>query len=655
MNSPARFISYLWFSCFLLLYFSFPVVGQKEMKYQGILQAGTYRGIAEYSFHIAQEDTVLSGDFSIQSTGLNVLQSKDKEYFSIKGSFNAGLPEKTWRFRFGDFEAEEGVDLENYHIKVKVSGLQHTAVVNYDRGKPDGEWINSIRKIKNSEVEKTTFVSSSQFEDGIAQGYLRIKNERLSMLGRFLRTGLAHDTWELNFNKEIGRLEKWQFSNGRLEKILIINDNETSKELLVYPDEIQQLKTVNLDHRYLKILAIQNKFDSLLYADSGGKMTELIKENASYYNKIKSIMLNLQGSDAPSSQPSFLVKVAHFPPDEQQLEQVSKLKNQVQAIDTISHKLMSNTRLNILKHSDEEVLYLLSTLDEITSNYILPAKRLVSYHEEDLLAYVPIEKLHWPKQKQSETNLEIKVNFQDSSGLKTRIFKGPAPDDFNMQKTGISYLLDLSEYALNSVNAIKKKLRGKVKQYNVQKELEDLEKILLQEEDSLIDLIDSLTTALSEDQVNQSLHSLKNTAIKAVTQYATSDNLKTKPENVRQLITCMNSLKTLAINLSKNPARLEEIRKQYTEQVWNPFTATIMSDQVKERLTQAYARVLVPYIHYQIEHELTCDNTDKFASLLNVLYEKMLALRKQDTAKLERKLKNEDDPQVVLQLFELAM
>ncbi|MFW5760525.1 MAG: hypothetical protein ACOCXH_06060, partial [Cyclobacteriaceae bacterium] len=98
-----------------------------------------------------------------------------------------------------------------------------------------------------------------------------------------------------------------------------------------------------------------------------------------------------------------------------------------------------------------------------------------------------------------------------------------------------------------------------------------------------------------------------------------------------------------------------EIKKLYTEQVWNPFTATIMNDQVKQRLTQAYANVVIPYLYRQIENELTCNNSKNYFSMLNQLYEKMIKLRKQDTDKMERKLKNENDPEEVLRLFQLAM
>ena len=654
MNSLARINLYSIFLFITLLNFSFPLFGQDNLQFNGAMQIGNYQGIADYTFKIDQKDTVLHGNFSMQSFNQNVLNSKEKGFFSIDGLFKAGFPDNTWSFRFGDFRPEEGAEFKNYHFNVKVSGTFHTAIVNFEFGKPDGEWIHSIREIENSKVEKTSFVSSSMFEDGIARGYLRIKNDSLTLLGRFLNNGLAHDIWELNFYKELGRMETWFFSDGRLEKIAVHVD-ENTEEFLIYQEEITRPITVNLDHRYLKILGLQNLYNKKLYENEGGKIAHLIKKNASYYQKIETILTNINDNKNQASKPRFSVKVAHYPLDEAELKQVDILTNNLQEIDSISQYLIGNTGLNIIKHLDEEVMYLLSTLQEISENYIRPARRIAELNKENLLAFLPRDELQWTTEYNHASVTEIKVSYQDSSGLKTRTFIGPAAENLNIKKTGIPYLLDLSEYTLSSVKAIEETLAKKTKQYSIKKELEDLEKELLKEEDSLIILVDSLKRGQENVSIIESLQSLKRTAIKELAQYATEENLIVKPKQARLLIECMKTLQVMALTLDKQPARWNEIKELYTEQVWNPFTATIMNDQVKQRLTYAYSNVLVPYLHQQIENNLTCENSERYLNLLNQLYNKMLALRKLDTSKLERKLKNEKDPQVVLQLIKPAM
>ena len=86
-------------------------------------------------------------------------------------------------------------------------------------------------------------------------------------------------------------------------------------------------------------------------------------------------------------------------------------------------------------------------------------------------------------------------------------------------------------------------------------------------------------------------------------------------------------------------AHMDEIKVAYTDQVWNPFTATVMSEQVKRHITGAYRDILVPYLFYELNNALSCNNTPQLISLLENTHKRMLELREEDTGKLERKLK----------------
>jgi glutamyl-tRNA reductase len=88
--------------------------------------------------------------------------------------------------------------------------------------------------------------------------------------------------------------------------------------------------------------------------------------------------------------------------------------------------------------------------------------------------------------------------------------------------------------------------------------------------------------------------------------------------------------------------------------VWNPFTATIMSDQIKGRLTEAYDGLLIPSILTRIKTGLACAQVAEVHSILDQLYAKMKTLRKQNTSKLERKLRRENDPNTALELFGIS-
>ena len=78
-----------------------------------------------------------------------------------------------------------------------------------------------------------------------------------------------------------------------------------------------------------------------------------------------------------------------------------------------------------------------------------------------------------------------------------------------------------------------------------------------------------------------------------------------------------------------------------------------MDETVKRRILSAYTNVLIPYYLKNITQGLPCENAPQWIELVNKTYDRMLELREEDTRKMERKLKKEEDPLVVLQRFKI--
>ena len=78
-----------------------------------------------------------------------------------------------------------------------------------------------------------------------------------------------------------------------------------------------------------------------------------------------------------------------------------------------------------------------------------------------------------------------------------------------------------------------------------------------------------------------------------------------------------------------------------------------MDERVKKRITAAYNNVALPYLLTTINEKISCENVAQIKDLYEQLHVRMLELREEDTSKLERKLRKEDNPKVVLQSFNL--
>ena len=136
--------------------------------------------------------------------------------------------------------------------------------------------------------------------------------------------------------------------------------------------------------------------------------------------------------------------------------------------------------------------------------------------------------------------------------------------------------------------------------------------------------------------------------------YAKMPNDKEKLNRARALISCLLHYDTLSQEIMVLPEQLLELETTYTDAVWNPFTATIMDESVKRRITNAYNNVLLPYLFEKVKADLDCSNVEGLQQLFQRSHKRLLELRGEDTSKLERRLRKERNPKVVLQLLNLT-
>ena len=133
--------------------------------------------------------------------------------------------------------------------------------------------------------------------------------------------------------------------------------------------------------------------------------------------------------------------------------------------------------------------------------------------------------------------------------------------------------------------------------------------------------------------------------------YSKMTEIDEKVTKARALVHCFDDFNELAKSVIKQQSRDLEIKEKYTDAIWNPFMANLMDEAVKKRITSAYFERLVPHLMLTISSNLNCTNASELHVLLDDSYKRLLILRNEETRKLERKLKREEDPSVILELL----
>jgi len=630
--------------CTLLALVPMVLQGQETFHYSGPLQIGKYKGEAGYDYKIVSGDTLLHGPFLMERSNLEALLENEDASFLFSGTFTDHYPTGFWRFQLGEFQSNSQSQVIDYQYRVLISGLQEEASGILDRGKPDGPWTYLVNQIKDSEIEKTLFKSTITFEKGIPQQSFRIENEKSTLVGRLLRNGLAHDEWSLYGSDGVEALESWIFNEGVLEKIQCMEDNET--KMVELDLNLDQRKTITLDDRYVKILELQlfenNDLDIL---ERG--MPKLLSKNAQYYHKIDAILSKLGESEFLSE---FKVKVAHYPLDsveEAALDSIATYFNQAK---TTSDALLNSTQLNILKLSDTEALFLYEVVSVISEDYLNPIAKVVEYDKQGILEFMARDQLFpklWPKGMPA-TKIEV-FNAADSTGIE-RTFELSNAEKFRFDGSSLSSVRQLAQYTALSLDQIQGQLRNKLTQEQREQELIALEEELIAQSKGLYQLLDSIRTNTNGAD-RRALKQIQELTDNSLSKYSTMEEAAHKFESAQKLVACFGQLHVLAREVAALPAQWEEMQTIYQDGVWNPFTATVMNEEVKKRITSAYRKVLVPYLLKRAQNDLSCETAEELTDLMQGTYKRMTELREEDTSKLERKLRKEQDPKVVLQLF----
>lgn len=629
-----------------LLFMGMPMVflAQQRQSYEGEFKVGKYEGVANYQYIVANNDTLFDGSFKIQKSNLDhLLEGKDYS-FTFNGGFDQDYPEGFWRFDFGEFQSDGTSQIIDGQYQVKVSGIQEEAYGIIRKGKPNGQWVFMVNQIENSALIKTLFRSTFQFENGVAQKSFRVENDKSTLVGRFLRDGLAHDEWTLYGGDEGNTTESWYFKNGVLSEIRKGNGSETVTAKVFNEVSANAMATVNLDSNYITLLKIKQSTGGINFS-TNSLLAKLLDENAKHYENIDFILSDLGQS---AFFPEFKARVPYYPLDSLKTAKLDTIKNLVVQSDSISSLLLEDTHLNLVKLSDDQTAFLYQVVQEISEKFVTPLKKVVHFQEAEILSHIApadLKKTFWPNGIPSK---EIIIATKDSQ----LTYAGLQSEQYHFDFEGIDGIDQIVQYAVACLSDLQNKLNEKLSNEKRQQQFVDLEEDLIEKSTNLNQQIEQTKDTVPEHML-KALLTIKKFADQKLSEYSATEESSDKLVAAEQVLECLSALNRLSEAVVDMPQNWKKIQEKYTDQVWNPFTATIMDELIKKRFLNAYRKVLEPYLLESIQTNLSCDNAQNVTNLIQESYIKMLELRDAETSKLERKLKRKQNPETVLQLFEL--
>lgn len=628
-----RFI-YKGFTFLLLFFAPLAMISQERGEYEGPFQIGRYTGKARFQFYTSETDTLLDGPFLFQKSNLETLLKEQDSSFTIKGNFSDALANGPWQFQFGKYTSDSKSEVVDFEYRILVSGTQEMATGVLSEGLPDGDWQISIQEVENSEVTNMLFKSEFNFKEGVPQQSFRIESDSSALVGRFLRNGLAHDAWTSYGSDALKVDETWYFEEGLLQRIVF---EAIGKEVVVFDTDAPRYETILLDDRFLLLL----RYNLQDYVGQGNTL-QLLSKNREAYQKINSILVQL-GSVSLST--NIKVKVPVYALDSLQKETLEQIShNLVQATEQ-SKTILSNSHLNIIRRTDTDAHYWYSVTEKLASEFLRPLESYVELYQNQIFEFVNPSTLISRIFPAGIPSKSIFVTGEKEP------FKLPDADAFNFETSGLQIMEQLSAYAQKSMEYIMDQLSDKLSDDVQIQSLKQLENDLISINNGIESQIDSLSPQLPESYAN-ALKNLGDTADQKLATYANISNPAEKLSFGEALQSCLEDIRSLINLLSRFPEKTKEIKMLYTDDIWNPFMATVMEEEVKKRIVEAYTDILVPHFVQTISLTRECERFALIREQIIYANNRMVDLRNAETRKLERKLKRAQTAEEVLKLFQ---
>ena len=625
-----------------------PVYAQPAAVFAGDYALAGHRGSATFDYRLDGGDTVRVGDFDFRAYDARDLLSDGDDYVAIRGRFDdAGVATGPWRFDFGELSAADVSEVRDLRYHLAVNGERRRTTGQLEGGRAEGVWRTVTERIRRSAPADTLFESRFTYAAGVPQQTFRLKTPDAELLGLVTRGGLAEDAWALFGDGDGDGEREWQYHNG-----LLLSVTEGGRAVDVFGDYRGDTLHVALDGDYLRLLDAWRTIRGGAGPQTDQGIARLLGLNAAAYAEVNAAIgaLGLRGDG-----PRIRVAVPSAPLSPREATQLERISAGLLRFNAEAAGVLGAEDLWRVTGADEEAAFLRAAARAIAEEWVGPVRQLDTAYHRGLLRSLPradyLAAL-WPA---GAVDGRLEVVFDSPSGPQTRAY-GPgeatgAAERFDVGAGGLGAVDALLDYATAAVTDIRARLAAKAAAAD--RSGADLVAGASRIEATYARL-DSLIGAQPRRLVKEvGLNRVARLAAATVSDYRGRDVLG-RQRAVASVGECLDDLLALAVALRNVPAHEARVEDAYTDEVWNNIIATVMTERVKKRITEAYTERLVPYYLTQVREGLSCDNAAGIAVGLTAVYERVMDLRDADTEALEDELRGVRDPRQLLTLLSVA-
>ncbi|MCH8533592.1 MAG: hypothetical protein LAT51_00860 [Flavobacteriaceae bacterium] len=647
---------------FFLSLLSFTSVAQKQ-NIENYQLNDSIVGELEFDYKIKSRDTIFDGEYKFISTKEN--GREDFRFLSIKylGNFKDDLKDGEWIFSRKKMNTSEAFTVDNYTVNYLTSGTEDQIKAEFEKGLANGKWTYLKQDFVNSKPKDTLFKATINLKDALMNGKVDAKADKISLNGNFNDKGHLHGEWEIIHQVGEERLKEIKvFNDGVFKRnYFLIDDKEidieyTGFDTSVDDDEDNWIE-INIDENYFDIFELTNigVSDDISFVNTSEISKILIKGNQfiqntilnfGYYKKMN-IWKSVRGNEVINFG-KFKVRKFEYTKDEK--KQISKSQDYLVLIKESLKDFEENSKVTLGKPAYEGLNKIERVFKEYEKN-LDALELIVETINNKAFEYVVREDLFPNFAPNISFPNQMSYSFQDEDIAYEHNFPSTLrPKEYNIEKS-----VQLLKEIADDISKLNDELENVINRMEKEESLAEDEERLVQLKNEIIKKFDKSNDV---SDFNQFHEDLGGQIIKFVEdRFNDYGRLQVdeKKEEIDYYLDCFEDISKLWNRLDEFKDEIDRIDEEYTRTVFNPFMMTDISERVKERVYDAFEEVVLPHVMSNLKKQTDCGNIQEKTKNLDIIYKRMIDIRKEDTKEEEKDLRREKNIDKILSILKIEL
>ena len=645
-----NFVLFAGLTLFMLVLAALPI--QAQLTFKGPFSIGdVWNGTATYGFESVNGNAIMDGAFRFQLTEPDPIDTALTHHIQIEGNYENGQKSGAWTFKRKLVSFSGTPSFSNFQAVFPVSGSELTIAAEFKNGRAHGNWQMLEQVIGDGQPVDTLTYVEARFNQGVCAGPFAGKSKRTAIVGALDANGYLDGPWKFTAVDDLLRFDEVRvFDAGLLlEHRLPAAGQQAvmSYPGLATPDSTQRTRTVEVGDGYFELM----DFAREVYSTAGvpgaaRRLDERSTLNDAEWRRIIDALYTVDGVNIWDALPGGAViepiksrlTTAIVPNDVS--KKMSTAGDAHGRALRLAKDVLENPVVEMGRFSNEEVSFSHAVL-QVFYAQLVQVNPLVELLNDSLAPYLNLNRVVESQIREFQYPDEVRFTFNQE--LKSRSYN--FPHQTLSETNDVQSFAGLVDLLMMRVELLKAAIETPLEGY--------IEEVALREKEAhLLALRDSIQWYFGGEfppnggmLADNAYYARFAPVFLKRTEDALSRYAVLPPERkiaaADSLLLCFEG--TLAFHgfLKQLPLRIERVEAEYTRTVWNAYTFTYMDEVVKERLFRAYELVLLPAVLNDIEQTPSAYLIGVKEENLKRLFDRMLALRLQDTKDLERQIRKQ--------------